>query len=435
MSNIAIRVENLGKQYRLGEIGTGTLSHDLNRWWARMRGKEDPFAKIGEANDRTTKGNSEYVWALKDVNFDVKAGEVLGIIGRNGAGKSTLLKILSKVTAPTTGRIKVNGRIASLLEVGTGFHPELTGRENIYLNGAILGMSKSEINRKFDEIVDFSGVERYIDTPVKRYSSGMYVRLAFAVSAFLEPEILIVDEVLAVGDAEFQKKCLGRMKDVSTNDGRTILFVSHNMAAVSTLCSTSVLMQHGTVLDHGDTKNIIEQYISIGRTSNGEVWEDDIKCTLTNPNLKFKKVSLMGKNGPSNSFGLDEDIVCQIDYEVVSDSTTVVPSIHLLNNYGECILASFNATSVSLIPDPYFDKVLPKGQYRVQCTIPRYFLNDTQYTISAFIANDISFHNMTSAEEVISFEVNETGAMRQEHIGTWIGQIRPRLEWKTTKEL
>ncbi|RYE17084.1 MAG: ABC transporter ATP-binding protein, partial [Sphingobacteriaceae bacterium] len=238
MNNTVIKVENLGKQYRLGEIGTGTLSHDLNRVWARLRGKEDPFAKIGEANDRTTKSSSDFVWSLKDVNFEVHAGEVLGIIGRNGAGKSTLLKILSKVTAPTTGRINIKGRIASLLEVGTGFHPELTGRENIYLNGAILGMTKIEIGKKFDEIVDFSGVERYIDTPVKRYSSGMYVRLAFAVAAFLEPEILIVDEVLAVGDAEFQKKCLGRMRDVSTNDGRTVLFVSHNIAAIRGLCTS-----------------------------------------------------------------------------------------------------------------------------------------------------------------------------------------------------
>lgn len=262
MSNIAIRVEDLGKQYRLGEIGTGTLSHDLNRWWSKMRGKEDPFAKVGEANDRTTKGNSDYVWALRDVNFEVKAGEVLGIIGRNGAGKSTLLKILSKVTAPTTGRIKIQGRIASLLEVGTGFHPDLTGRENVYLNGAILGMSKGEINRKFDEIVDFSGVERYIDTPVKRYSSGMYVRLAFAVSAFLEPEILIVDEVLAVGDAEFQKKCLGRMQDVSRNDGRTILFVSHSMAAVKNICTTGILMKNGQLTFSGTADEVVDYYIA-----------------------------------------------------------------------------------------------------------------------------------------------------------------------------
>ena len=262
MSNIAIKVEDLGKQYRLGEVGTGTIGHDLNRWWARMRGKEDPFAKVGEANDRTTKGNSDYVWALRDISFDVKAGEVLGIIGRNGAGKSTLLKLLSKVTAPTTGSIKVQGRIASLLEVGTGFHPDLTGRENVYLNGAILGMSKGEINRKFDEIVDFSGVERYIDTPVKRYSSGMYVRLAFAVSAFLEPEILIVDEVLAVGDAEFQKKCLGRMKDVSRNDGRTILFVSHSMAAVRNICTTGLVMKNGQFAFAGTASESVDYYVT-----------------------------------------------------------------------------------------------------------------------------------------------------------------------------
>jgi lipopolysaccharide transport system ATP-binding protein len=267
MSDIAIKVEGLGKQYRLGEIGTGTISHDLNRWWARMRGKEDPFAKVGNANDRTFKGDSDYVWSLRDVDFEVKKGEVLGIIGRNGAGKSTLLKILSKVTAPTTGNIKVNGRIASLLEVGTGFHPELTGRENIFLNGAILGMTKIEIRNKFDEIVDFSGVERYIDTPVKRYSSGMYVRLAFAVAAFLEPEILIVDEVLAVGDAEFQKKCLGRMKDVSVNDGRTVLFVSHNMAAVQELCTRGLLLKNGTLFMQSSTKNVIDSYLDSGSSN------------------------------------------------------------------------------------------------------------------------------------------------------------------------
>jgi len=262
MSDIAIRVEELSKLYRLGEIGTGTISHDLNRWWARVRGREDPFAILGEANDRTSKGNSDYVWSLKDLSFEVKQGEVLGIVGRNGAGKSTLLKVLSKVTSPTTGRIKVKGRIASLLEVGTGFHPELTGRENIFLNGAILGMTKAEIRSKFDEIVDFSGVERYIDTPVKRYSSGMYVRLAFAVAAFLEPEILIVDEVLAVGDAEFQKKCLGRMQDVSRNDGRTILFVSHNMAAVRNICTTGLMMRHGRLERAGTANEIVEYYES-----------------------------------------------------------------------------------------------------------------------------------------------------------------------------
>jgi lipopolysaccharide transport system ATP-binding protein len=239
-----INVENLYKQYRLGQVSTGSIAHDLNRWWHKMQGKEDPYEKITGVNNREVSGSKDYVWALQDINFTVKQGEVLGIIGRNGAGKSTLLKILSKVTSPTKGNIKVKGRIASLLEVGTGFHPELTGRENIFLNGAILGMTKSEIRSKFDEIVTFSGVEKYIDTPVKRYSSGMYVRLAFAVAAHLEPEILIVDEVLAVGDAEFQKKCLGKMKDVS-GEGRTVLFVSHNMQAVDSLCNRIVLMSNG----------------------------------------------------------------------------------------------------------------------------------------------------------------------------------------------
>lgn len=233
--DIILKAENISKQYRLGTVGTGTLSHDLNRWWHKIRGKEDPYLRIGDTNDRTTKGESDYVWALQDINFEAQRGEVLGIIGKNGAGKSTLLKILSKVTAPTTGSIKSKGRIASLLEVGTGFNGELTGRENVFLNGAILGMTKKEITSKLDEIIAFSGCERYIDTPVKRYSSGMTVRLAFAVAAFLEPEILVIDEVLAVGDAEFQKKAIGKMQDISKGEGRTVLFVSHNMAAVRSL--------------------------------------------------------------------------------------------------------------------------------------------------------------------------------------------------------
>ena len=231
MSRKVIEFDNVGKQYVLGTIGTGTLSQDLNRWWARIRGKEDPFLKIGEVNDRTKKGESNFVWVLNDINFSFDEGDVVGIIGKNGAGKSTLLKILSRVTSPTVGTIKVKGRIASLLEVGTGFHPEMTGRENIYMNGTIMGMTKTEIDRKLDEIVDFAGVEKYLDTPVKRYSSGMMVRLGFAIAAHLEPEILVVDEVLAVGDAEFQKKAIGKMQDVSKGEGRTVLFVSHNMAA------------------------------------------------------------------------------------------------------------------------------------------------------------------------------------------------------------
>jgi lipopolysaccharide transport system ATP-binding protein len=262
MSDIVLKVENLSKLYRLGEVGTGTLSHDLNRWFARVRGKEDPFSKVGEINDRTSGTNSKngFVWSLKDINFDIRQGDVVGIIGKNGAGKSTLLKLISQITAPTTGSIKAKGRIASLLEVGTGMHPEMTGRENIYLNGTILGMRKWEIDRKFDEIVDFAGCAKYVDTPIKRYSSGMKVRLGFAVAAFLEPEILIVDEVLAVGDAEFQKKAIGKMQDVSKSEGRTVLFVSHNMTSIRQLCNVGVLLDKGRVKLTGSIDEIVKEY-------------------------------------------------------------------------------------------------------------------------------------------------------------------------------
>lgn len=259
---VALKVENLSKAYRLGMIGTGTLGSDLKRWYALSRGKEDPFLKIGETNDRTVKGESNVVWSLKDLNFEIEQGQAFGIIGKNGAGKSTLLKILSRVTSPTTGKITGNGRVASLLEVGTGFNPELSGKDNIYLNGAILGMRKKEIKGKFEEIVDFAGVERYIDTPVKRYSSGMYVRLAFAVAAYLESEILIVDEVLAVGDAEFQKKCLGKMNEVSKGEGRTVLFVSHNMNSVLNLCSQCIYLENGQLKKIGISKQVISSYIT-----------------------------------------------------------------------------------------------------------------------------------------------------------------------------
>jgi lipopolysaccharide transport system ATP-binding protein len=271
MKNLAIKAENISKQYRLGEVGTGTLSHDLNRFWHKIRGNEDPYLQIGESNDRTAKGNSDYVWSLRDINFEIEQGDAVGIIGRNGAGKSTLLKLLSKVTKPTTGNFKVNGRIASLLEVGTGFNPEMTGRENIYLNGAILGMRRHEITRKFDEIVDFSGVERYIDTPVKRYSSGMYVRLAFAVAAHLESEILIVDEVLAVGDAEFQKKCLGKMGDVSKGEGRTVLFVSHNMSSVRQLCNKGVFLENGRLFQSGNIDETVSLYVNGSQNNSTEI--------------------------------------------------------------------------------------------------------------------------------------------------------------------
>lgn len=282
MSNTVIEFNNVGKQYILGTIGTGTLSHDLNRWWANIRGKEDPYLKIGETNDRTQKGDSRFVWALRDINFKIEQCDVVGIVGKNGAGKSTLLKILSHVTSPTTGDIKIKGRIASLLEVGTGFHPEMTGRENIFMNGSIMGMTKTEIKSKFDEIVDFAGVAKYVDTPVKRYSSGMMVRLGFAIAAHLEPEILVVDEVLAVGDAEFQKKAIGKMQDVSKGQGRTVLFVSHNMAAVRSLCTRGILLKNGMIDYIGTIPNTLDHYLKNDESSQQELIIDNIKWKKDN---------------------------------------------------------------------------------------------------------------------------------------------------------
>jgi lipopolysaccharide transport system ATP-binding protein len=276
MSKPVIRSEDVWKQYQLGVVGTQSLSNDLRRWMARIRGKEDPFLKVGETNDRTKKSESDYVWALQGVSFQINQGEVIGVVGKNGAGKSTLLKLLSRVTVPTKGEIRVRGKIASLLEVGTGFHPDLTGRENIFLNGTIMGMRKKEVAAQFDEIVEFSGVERYIDTPVKRYSSGMYVRLAFAVAAHLEPDIMVIDEVLAVGDAEFQKKCLGKMKSVS-EAGRTVIFVSHNMAAVNNLCSRTLLMHQGKCVMDGKTPEVVAAYFEM---SEAGLAPGEDRCTV-----------------------------------------------------------------------------------------------------------------------------------------------------------
>ncbi|MBF4470286.1 polysaccharide ABC transporter ATP-binding protein [Flavobacterium sp. HJJ] len=311
MKDIILKAENISKQYRLGNVGTGTLSHDLNRWWHSIRGKEDPYLKIGEINDRSTKGTSDYVWALQGINFEVERGEVLGIIGKNGAGKSTLLKILSRVTAPTTGNIKFGGRVASLLEVGTGFHGEMTGRENIFLNGAILGMTKKEIASKLDEIIEFSGCQRYIDTPVKRYSSGMTVRLAFAVAAFLDPEILVIDEVLAVGDAEFQKKAIGKMQDIAKGQGRTVLFVSHNMAAVKQLCTRGIVMENGKVKYDGNIDDALSKYLQINSDDENVskiIYEDDAdKAT------QILKVELQDENENNViEYFTDQDIYIHI---------------------------------------------------------------------------------------------------------------------------
>ncbi len=292
MSRPVIEFNNVGKQYTLGTIGTGTLSQDLNRWWAHIRGKEDPYLKIGETNDRTQKGDSRFVWALRDISFTVEQGDVVGIIGKNGAGKSTLLKILSRVTSPTIGSINIKGRIASLLEVGTGFHPEMTGRENIFMNGSIMGMTRHEIKSKFDEIVDFAGVAKYVDTPVKRYSSGMMVRLGFAIAAHLEPEILVVDEVLAVGDAEFQKKAIGKMQDVSKGEGRTVLFVSHNMAAVRSLCTRGIMLKNGMVDYIGNISDTLNHYLNSGEAVQNEKIIDNIKWTKNT--LHIESISING---------------------------------------------------------------------------------------------------------------------------------------------
>lgn len=340
MSDTAIKFENISKQYRLGVVGTGTISHDLNRWWHKVRGKEDPYLKIGEVNDRSSKANSKYVWALKDISFDVKQGEVLGIIGKNGAGKSTLLKILSRVTSPTTGNIKAKGRIASLLEVGTGFHPEMTGRENIYMNGAIMGMTKFEITQKLDEIIAFAGVEKYIDTPVKRYSSGMTVRLGFAIAAHLEPEILVVDEVLAVGDAEFQKKAIGKMQDVSRGEGRTVLFVSHNMSAVENLCHRGIILRNGSVFYDGSVHEAIESYIQEQRDRSSLNLEHVNR--YGNGSIKIKNISFIDNQGiERTTFTIGESMKILVEYAIDENSKNVPTSridIGFNDIYGQRVL-------------------------------------------------------------------------------------------------
>ncbi len=345
-----IKVEGLSKLYRLGLVGRRTMAEDLNRFVARIRGKEDPYLKIGETNNRVIKGRTEFVWALKNINFEVKDGERFGIIGKNGAGKSTLLKILSRVASPTKGSVKVKGRVASLLEVGTGFHPELTGRDNIYLNGVILGMTQNEIKSKFDSIVDFSGVERYIDTPVKRYSSGMYVRLAFAVAAHLEPEILIVDEVLAVGDAEFQKKCLGKMHDVSEKEGRTVIFVSHNLQAIKNLCQKTIILNNGELFAQGSTEDSLKLYNELTRDIKIDA-NTDINNHLTrrgNGMIRFTNIEVLDSYGKKKfKFELGETVRFKISYEVFKEMKGITISIGILSGLSkECLtVAHYELTS------------------------------------------------------------------------------------------
>ena len=366
--SVAIKAEYISKAYQLGEFSTGTLSRDVERWWAKFRGKEDPYLKIGETNDRTKKGSSDIVWSLKDISFEINKGDAVGIIGRNGAGKSTLLKVLSRVTSPTKGTIKISGRIASLLEVGTGFHPELTGRENIFLNGAILGMRKREIQRKFDEIVDFSGVERYIDTPVKRYSSGMYVRLAFAVAAHLENEILVVDEVLAVGDAEFQKKCLGKMGNVSKEDGRTVLFVSHNMAAVKELCNSAIFLVNGQVDKSGNVNEIVDYYLkSQHKSFSKKTFKPDFSY--------FEDVFFTNLNGDRiNSSKIDDKVFINFQLKIVQENV----------NFGFTLYSQDNVPIISSIILDSFDR-LPVGNHLFKIEIASLLLKSGEYTVEGAV--------------------------------------------------
>jgi lipopolysaccharide transport system ATP-binding protein len=364
-----IKVENLSKVYQLGDFGTGTISRDLERFWARVRGKEDPFLRIGEVNDRTTKGESDIVWSLKDINFDVNQGDAIGIIGRNGAGKSTLLKVLSRVTSPTTGSVKVKGRIASLLEVGTGFHPELTGRENVYLNGAILGMRKTEIARKFDEIVDFAGVGRYIDTPVKRYSSGMYVRLAFAVAAHLESEILIVDEVLAVGDAEFQKKCLGKMGDVSKGEGRTVLFVSHNMGSIRQLCTSAMLLNNGGLVTQGTVNETLSVYLK-SNIANGGVATFKAGGPMA-ANIKFLEFDINNVINSEAVFSPAEPLVLSLKYTCLIALPKFKSTINL---YRDSVL-------IFTLQHKPWPTPLKEGDHTDTFLIPQNLLRPGNYTI------------------------------------------------------
>ena len=403
----AIEFNNISKLYRLGLVSTGTVAHDLKRWWTmNVRGKEDPCLTIGETNDRSTKGESDYVWALKDIDFNVEQGDVVGIIGKNGAGKSTLLKILSKITSPTTGTIKAKGRIGSLLEVGTGFHPEMTGRENIYLNGAILGMTKAEITKKLDEIVDFSGCERYIDTPVKRYSSGMMVRLGFAVAAHLDPEILVVDEVLAVGDAEFQKKAIGKMQDVSRGEGRTVLFVSHNMAAVRELCTSGILMEYGRIVYRGTSHETIAKYLS----------GDEVGSDFSPEGNTVTKVSVrQGK----------ETIILHLDYNC--DMPIKEPSLGFVvyDSYGSSLFGS----------NPIIERVKnygePSRKGSVVATIHSPQLAEGNYYFSIWFNDGLAYDkHIFEREKCLCLTVDNTESNIKRDLREDLGPITPCVKYE-----
>ena len=422
--NSAIIFDSVGKQYRLGLVGTGSLQHDINRWWqtAILR-REDPYLKIGEVNDRSTKGHSDYVWALKDISFQVEQGDVVGIIGKNGAGKSTLLKLLSHITAPTTGHISYRGRIASLLEVGTGFHPEMTARQNIYMNGSIMGMTRHEIDKKLDEIVDFAGIARYIDTPVKRFSSGMTVRLGFAVAAFLEPEILVVDEVLAVGDAEFQKKAIGKMKDVSQGGGRTVLFVSHNMAAVKSLCKHGILLENGIIKERGDVDTVVGHYLKgDSAIENHKVWETPI---VKFDGFELLEIGVRKKGGEFNEImHVDDDLELFIRYRLTKDFPSIYPSFHFKNEQGVKIFVSYGGGRCY----PYEHNA---GEYVQTALIPKNFMNWGTFYIDLLIST--GKETLKYENDIVSFTLsNKVGK-----IGMWMGRIAgdvtPQFEFTENK--
>ena len=413
-----VSVEHISKQYRLGEVGTGSLIQDLNRWWCKLLGKEDPNSIITDSNNQSLKSEQSLVWALKDISFKVNEGEVLGIIGKNGAGKSTLLKLLSKVTFPTSGQITLNGRVSSLLEVGTGFHPELTGRENVYLNGAILGMTKKEIAAKFDDIVAFSGVDKFIDTPVKRYSSGMYVRLAFAVAAHLEPDVLIVDEVLAVGDVDFQKKCIGKMKEVA-GGGRTVLFVSHNMEAVKNLCTRVLLMEHGRIVEQGTPAEVITAYLS--RKSSADWGRSYAELEAPgNELVKLKSITLSPRrDDQAPIITVKSDLIIDIEFWTYVERMQTNLSLHLYASTGECV---FNV--ITQLPAP----MLSSGKHVAQCVIPRDLLNTGMFFISIMVVKDTAIP-LYNFEEVLSFEVVEEREIMNWH-GKFPGFVRPNIDFK-----
>lgn len=398
-----IKVENISKLYDLGSIGAKSFGSDVRKFWANLKGKENPFASEAEINDRAKAGKSRFVWALKDINFDVKQGDVLGIIGKNGAGKSTLLKILSRTTTPSLGEIKIKGRMASLLEVGTGFHPDLSGRENIFLNGAILGMSKKEILLKFDEIVDFSGVERYIDTPVKRYSSGMYVRLAFAVAAHLDPEILVIDEVLAVGDSEFQEKCLGKMKSAS-GEGRTILFVSHNMSAIKALCNRVVYLRNGNLVSDGLTNSVVDEYMFSENAQKGSVFfSSDDKTSYLDDCVFLKHIQLTDSLGNNKtSFDVKDSFNLEIEMQVLKQKYPISVHFYLKNQMGMQVLVAMDNKH-----SPYTKVPIPVGVHKFKLKMPSNFFNEGNYFVEAVVCTNPTTRFYISKTDCLYFTLTD----------------------------